>query len=380
MDAIRLGILYSTSGPYGAIGRDCRDGVAMAVEDLKAEGRLPLPLDVTYGDPGGVPGQYLDLAKQMLRDRGCRHIIGTIISQARKDVTPLIEKYDGLLWYICPYEGFEANENILYLSACPNQHLLPVLDYLMPRFGSRVYLTGSNYVWGWEMNRLARELVTRAGGEIVGDRYLPLDETDVDRLIAEVAERRPSFILNNLVGPASYAFMAGVHGLAKGDAAFSPDRCPVVSCDLTECELSEVAPGAAAGQLAAACYFDSVDTAENAAFKQRVAARYGAGRKVSSYFAEAYTAVRLCAETIAAEGSDDPAVVRRALYDRPMPTVIGPVTIDRLTNHASLPFHLGRITADNGFEILASRPPIVADPYLVGTAPDQRLPYLRVVR
>ena len=70
----------------------------------------------------------------MLRDHGCRHIIGTITSLARKEVIPLVEKHDGLLWYMCPYEGFEANDNVIYTGGCPNQHLLPLFDYLIPRF------------------------------------------------------------------------------------------------------------------------------------------------------------------------------------------------------------------------------------------------------
>jgi hypothetical protein len=34
------------------------------------------------------------------------------------------------------------------------------------------------------MNRLARELIHNAGGEVLGERYLPLEETAVDRIVA----------------------------------------------------------------------------------------------------------------------------------------------------------------------------------------------------
>jgi hypothetical protein len=42
-----------------------------------------------------------------------------------------------LLWYMCPYEGFEANENVIYIGGCPNQHLIPLFEHLIPRFGVR---------------------------------------------------------------------------------------------------------------------------------------------------------------------------------------------------------------------------------------------------
>ncbi|MGO8484755.1 transporter substrate-binding protein, partial [Rhizobium leguminosarum] len=68
-----------------------------------------------------------------------------------------------------------------------------------------------------EMNRLARELITNAGGELLGERYLPLEETSVERIVAEIAQRRPIFILNNLIGPSSYAFLEAIKALGDRD-------------------------------------------------------------------------------------------------------------------------------------------------------------------
>lgn len=202
-DTLKIGILYSTTGPYGSMGRDARDGADFAMAEYA--GVEGLAIEPVFFDPHADLAAYLDGARHLLR-AGCRHIVGTITSAARKEVIPLVEKHDGLLWYMCPYEGFEANENVIYVGGCPNQHLLPLFEHLIPRFGARPYLVGANYVWGWEMNRLARELIANAGGEVLGERYLPLEETAVERIVAEIAQRRPSFILNNLIGPSSYAF------------------------------------------------------------------------------------------------------------------------------------------------------------------------------
>jgi ABC-type branched-subunit amino acid transport system substrate-binding protein len=374
-DALKIGILYSTTGPYGAMGVDARDGAMLAIEDCaERSGRAIEPL---FYDPHASLGAYLDGARHLLRE-GCRHVVGTITSAARKEVIPLVEKHDGLLWYMCPYEGFEANENVIYVGGCPNQHLIPAFEYLIPRYGARPYLTGANYVWGWEMNRLARELITNAGGEVLGERYLPLEETAVDRIIAEIAERRPSFVLNNLIGPSSYAFLEAMKALGDRDPAFRPENCPVVSCDLMECELDLIAEGSAIGQLCAASYFDSLDTPENLEFKARAALRYGRNRRISSVFASAYTAVDLCVSAILAAGSDEPQAVRREVHGREWPSLFGPFAVDSRTNHAALPFHLGRINAENGFDVIASRPALEADPYL--TTRGTRMPAkLRVV-
>ncbi|MFT3670669.1 transporter substrate-binding protein [Aestuariivirga sp.] len=374
--AHRIGILYSTSGPYAAIGRDCRDAAEFAIAQYAAV--MPGLVEPVHVDPGASLKGYVEGAITMLRDRGCRHIIGTVTSAARKEIIPVVEKHDGLLWYTCPYEGFEANPNVIYTGACPNQHLLPLFDYLLPRFGNRPYLAGANYVWGWEMNRLARELINASDGEIAGERYLPLEETTVDLLIADIEREKPSFILNNLIGPASYAFLTAMHVLALRNPAFVPERCPVVSCDLTECELGEFEGDMAVGQMSAACYFDGLGSENEKAFRPDFIRSFGPERRISSIFAATHAATALCLEAIHAIGDDEPRAVRQHLYSTTTQTVLGPVRIDATTNHAALPFHLGRINRQRGFDVLASRPAIAADPYLTAQRSAAR-PRLRVV-
>ena len=359
MTVLRLGILFSTSGDYGVLGRDCRDGAMIAIEELR--GACSIAIEPVFGDPGGSSERYIELARKMLLEDGCRHVIGTVTSQARKDVIPVIEKHDALLWYVCPYEGFEANPNVIYTGACPNQHLLPLFEHMLPTYGRRIYLAGANYIWGWEMNRLAREIVMEAGGEIVGERCLPIGDTDVDRIVAEVAARRPDFILSNMLGPSNHAFLRAMRELGRRDPAFRPERCPVVSCDLTECELPEIGLGAADGQLAAASYFDSLDTRANRALKAQVVGRFGPNLRVSSYFATSYATVRLCVEAVTRCGTDDPVQVRTTLGGLEMASPLGPLRIDPATNHANLPFLLGRISGPD-FVILQSQRPSLRTP------------------
>ena len=362
MTSLRLGILFSTSGDYGVLGQDCRDGAMTAIEEL--QGVSSVSIEPVFEDPAGSSERYIELTRKMLQEEGCRHVIGTVTSQARKDVIPVIEKHDGQLWYVCPYEGFEANPNVIYTGACPNQHLLPLFEHMMQAYGRRIYLTGANYIWGWEMNRLGREIITEAGGEIVGERCLPIGDTDVGRIVAEVAARRPDFILSNMLGPSNHAFLRAMRELGRRDPAFRPQRCPVVSCDLTECELPEIGFGVADGQLAAASYFDSLDSVANRALKGQVAARFGSDRRVSSYFATSYATVRLCFEAVTRSGTDDPVKVRAALAGLETPSPLGPLRIEPATNHANLPFLLGRISGAD-FVILQARPAAVADPYLI---------------
>lgn len=363
---VPIGLLYSVTGTYGAIGRDTQDGALLAVEEIDDDAASPVRFDVFSEDPGGNIDRYHRIVKTLLCEHGCRHVIGTITSLARKEVIPIIEKHDALLWYVLPYEGFEACENVIYTGAAPNQHILPLFTHMLAHYGNRVYLTGSNYIWGWEVNRIARELVAATGGEILGERYLPFDDVDVGRMIAEIEHKRPDFILNNLIGRSSYAFLQAYHRLAERNPDFRPERRPVTSCDLTECELVEIGAAAAAGHLCSAVYFEKLDTPFNRRFREKVTARYGAERPLSTFLVAGYEAIRMLAQSITIAGNDAIDPVKAALFARTFETAMGPVVIDPKTNHASLTPYLGRINRDLGFDIVDSIGSVIpADPYLV---------------
>lgn len=354
--SIQIGVLYSRSGTYSLISDACRQGVFRAVADVNANAASPIELVPVERDPQGNIDRYAPLCEEMIREHGVRHVIGCITSWSRKEVIPVLEKSGATLWYACPYEGFEANEHVVYMHACPNQHLVPLLAYVIPRFGANGLLLGSNYIWGWETNRVARDLIADSGGGVLAERYLPIGETDVTRLIAEIKATRPDFILNNLIGTSSYAFLAAYAELGRQDPHFRPDRCPLLSCNLTECELPAIG-NTAKGNLCAGPYFASPAGAGSRPAKD------DAQRPASSFEAAAYASVRVLAKVLAGNAdatfADLPAVFARATFQTPF----GDTVIDPQTQHATLPVVIGQI-GDDGFDTVSRTDSVTPDPYL----------------
>jgi branched-chain amino acid transport system substrate-binding protein len=83
------------------------------------------------------------MAAEMLAN-GIRHFVGCYTSSSRKEIIPLFEKADALLWYPSYYEGFESSSNAVYTGAVANQHLLPLLEYLLSYVGPKAFCVGSN--------------------------------------------------------------------------------------------------------------------------------------------------------------------------------------------------------------------------------------------
>ncbi|MCE6959840.1 transporter substrate-binding protein [Cereibacter sphaeroides] len=348
---IDIGLLYSRSGSYALISEACRTGALAAIAEVNEDPR-DLVLVPVERDPGGNIDLYAPLCEDLLAQQGLRHVIGCVTSWSRKEVIPTLEKAGGTLWYAVPYEGFEASDHVVYTHACPNQHLLPLLDWALPAFGRRGYLTGSNYIWGWEMNRLARERIVAAGGAVLGERYLPIGSAEVGRMIEEIRATAPDFILNSLIGPSSYTFLAAYRALGEQDARFRPDRCPVMSCNLTECELPAIG-AAAEGLIAAGPYFR------------------GEGRFGSSHEAAAHAAVmelaRLLTGRPGAERLALPALLEGA----------APGIVDPQTHHTALPVLIAQVEAGR-FAVRERLAPRPGDPYLTHPAPP-RPASLRVV-
>lgn len=316
--------------------------------DLNADAAATIELVPVEEDPCGNIDRYAPLCEDMIREHGVRHIIGCVTSWSRKEVIPVLERSGATLWYACPYEGFEANEHVVYMHACPNQHLVPLLGYVMRRHGRDGFLLGSNYIWGWETNRVARDMITDAGGRVLGERYLPIGETDVGRLIDEIRATRPDFVLNNLIGTSSYAFFAEFEKLGREDEHFTPEHCPILSCNLTECELPAI--GAAGnGHLSVGPYFKRADAS--------------ASQPSSSFEAAAYAAVRVLAQVLETKTDATFADLPTIFRDRSFDTPFGGTTLDVRTQHATLPVEIGRI-AEGSFELVSRSEAVAPDPYL----------------
>ncbi len=368
-DLIDIGVLLSATGSYGTIGRSMLGGALLAIEEVNA-GPYPFLFRAERVDPGGNLSEYYTTAQRLLAERRIVHVVGCYTSSSRKEVLPLFEKHDALLWYPSHYEGFETSENVVYTGAAPNHHVIPLADYLIDAVGGQGWFVGSNYIWAWENNRILRETLVSAGGRVLGERYLPVGETDVRAIVDQILAARPDFVFNTLIGESAYVFFRTLRRRAQALGIDQPREMPVVSCSLSEPELAAIGPDAADGHLSSSVYFESVETAENrrfvAAWHQRFPELGGASADAEA----TYIAVHLLAKAIAAAGSTDLESVRRAVGGLVLNAPQGEIRVDPDNRHCNLRPRIGRSRRDGGFDIIAeagsaTRP----DPYLVWREP-----------
>lgn len=364
VQTIDIGILLSTEGTYSHMAKSALAGARHALAEINADPRYPFQLQARHINPAGNLAAYSEAVSHFIA-AGIHHIFGTITSASRKEIIPDLEQHNLLLWYGCPYEGFESSEQVIYLGGCPNQTLIPLLRLALETMGQRAWLIGSNYVWGWESNRIAREVVEAAGGSVVGEKYLHLRHGEVTELVENILDAGVDFVLNNLVGDSSYAFLRALDAacLRRGQ------RLAVLSCNFTEAEVEEVAPLHAVRLLSCGPFFESVDPV----FCARQRQQHGAQR-ISHYYVGAWRAVKLFADSLRLAGDSRPDALLAALHHQYDETSPGAHAVLAQNNHAMLPCYIAELQQER-FQLLHSEPqPVMPDPYLSATDLRQGLP------
>jgi len=387
--SIPIGIIISQSGPYHAMGREILKSALMAVDEINQHPDFDFSLTAHVGDPRGVISEYHTVCDDLIRNTGVEHIIGCYTSASRKQVLPIVERTDRLLWYPARYEGFECSDNVMYVGASPNHNVLPLVRYMLANMSRDVFCVGSNYVWTWETNRVTRELVTAAKGSILAERLLELGESAVDHIVDEIVRRQPPVVFNTLVGSSSYDFIRAFHAATTAAGL----DIPMLSCSLCEPEL-KIVGAASAGCITSSAYFESIQLAENRAFVERWKARYGDASNPSVDGQSAYVAVYLLARALRRAGTSRVGEVRRAAAGNRYNSPQGPVWIDGDNNHCVLTPRLAVSNAHGQFDLFwEADAPVKPDPYLTqldvavgpareasGNGSSPRAPHLRVVK
>src|SRR6202022_2786851 len=306
--SIPLGLVFSQSGPYAMMAGEMRKSALMAIDEINQSNEFDFAFAPHLRDPGGVVAAYHTAWADLIREEHVDHIVGCYTSASRKQVIPIVERTERLLWHPARYEGFESSDNVIYVGAAPNHNVVPLVRHMLDQVSSDVFCIGSNYVWTWENKRVIREIVTSAGGRVLAERLLELGETAVDHIVREIIDRKPPVVFNTLVGESSYAFMRALHAAATRARL----TIPMLSCSLCEPELKLIGSAASVGCITSSAYFESIEVAENSAFVARWKARHGGDSDPCVDGLSTYVCVMLLARAIRRAGSAEVGAVRRA--------------------------------------------------------------------
>ncbi|MGD1903301.1 MAG: urea ABC transporter substrate-binding protein [Geitlerinemataceae cyanobacterium] len=351
-DTIKVGILHSRSGTMAISENTVVDAELLAIEEINAAGGVNGKMIEAIEEDGASDWPtFAEKAKKLIEEDQVAVVFGCWTSASRKAVLPVFEAADHMLWYPVQYEGQECSKNIFYTGAAPNQQIEPAVDWLLENKGDRFFLVGSDYVFPRTANQIITEQVKANGGEIVGEDYLPLGDTEVTPIIAKIQQELPDggVIFNTLNGDSNVAFFKQLQGAGLG-----PDKYPVMSVSVAEEEVRVITPEYLTGHYAAWNYFQTVESPENEKWVSDFKAKYGDDRVTNDPMEAAYIMVYLWKQAAEKAGDAyDLEAVRAAAYGETFAAPGGTVTMNP-NHHISKTVRIGEIRDDGMFEIVSA--------------------------
>ncbi len=359
-DSIPVGVLHSLSGTMGSSGRTLVDAILMAIDEVNQQGGvLGRPLHPIIEDGTSDAKVFEEKARGLIQHQKVQTIFGCWTSTSRKAVLPIVEQTHNLLWYPVQYEGMEQSPNIMYGGATPNQQILPALQWGIERFGPRVFLLGSDYIFPRTANQLIKSRLGDHAGQLAGEAYQPLGSQEFQEILHAILNTRPDFIINTLNGDSNQGFFQQLH-----QAKISPQDIPVISVSIAEDELQHIGLEITSGHYAAWNYFQSIDTPSNNRFVSTFQQRYGNSRVTGDPIETAYIQVHLYALAASKAGTTNPEAIRETAANMIFGAPQGLIRIDPKNQHTWKVARVGRIQEDGQFSIVwSSQTPLKPEPF-----------------
>lgn len=361
---VKLGFLNSLTGGMAISEKTVSNVLHMAADEINKDGGI-LGKKIEYVQEDGATDwpTFAEKTEKLLTQDCVAAIFGGWTSSSRKAVKPVVEKFNGLFFYPVQYEGLESSPNIYYTGATTNQQIIPAMDFLAAQGAKTLFLAGSDYVFPRTANAIIKLYAAKLGIKIVGEEYVPLDKDDWTSQVAKIAAAKPDFIFNTINGSSNVGFIKAYY-----DAGLTPAQTPIISVSIAE----EEAPAMGhevTGNYASWNYFQSLKSDTNAKFIESWKAYPNSSGVTSDPMEAAYISLYLYKSLVEAAGSFDVDAVNAAAKAKPITfdAPEGKVTLDGDNHHISKPGHIGRINADNQFDIVWSSDGFIEpDPYLEG--------------
>lgn len=294
-DPLKIGVITTLSGPGGYLGQDIRDGMQLAI-DMEGGKLGGVPVELKVQDDGLKPATGREIAEKFMSDDGIKLLTGIVFSNVAGAVVPDVVDNGGI--YISPNA---APSNMAGAGCNPNYFVVSWQnDALHEASGAAANTLGYKKAFVLAPNYQAgKDAITgfkrTFKGEIVGEVYTQLDQTDFSSEMAQIRAAKPDMVFEFEPGGLGIAFLK-----QYAQAGLNKDIPLVLSEPSIDAVILKAVGAAAIGIHGTAHWALDFD---NAANKEFVAAWEKAYHRPITYYAtQGYDTARLIASALKATG------------------------------------------------------------------------------
>ncbi|MBB2684653.1 UNVERIFIED_ORG: branched-chain amino acid transport system substrate-binding protein [Rhizobium etli] len=347
-DPIKIGVPVGLSGANSVVAPSVVQAAELAVEEINAKGGvLGRPLELEIADDASGAAGAQKAFDSLVFQKEVNVIISMETSAARNAGLPIVSKGDVPYIYTSFYEGKSCNANLFVDAWVPEQQVPPVVDNFIGKQGAKkFFLIGSDYAFGRGMLTFAKTYIEKAGAQVVGEEYLPMDGSDWTAIISKVRSSGADAIITSTAGGAPNVTLtkqlrsSGVT-LPYGNLAVDEGTAKNMGADAKDIILS-------------ASYVTGIDSPENKAFLSAMEKKFGKElRTPNDLSVPQYEAIYLYKAAVEKAGSTDTADVLKALPDVSFTGPRGKISMNK-QHHAPLTMYLGQVKDDGSVAVVDS--------------------------
>lgn len=346
LQTIKIGILCSLTGPMAIEEKPMMEAMMLAIDEINDNGGLlGRTLEPILFDGASNPERYAKGALELIQQEKVAVIFGGGDSISRRNTRAIIEAESALLVYPMDYEGGKPSPRIVYVGAAPNQKLIPAVNWAFQNIGSRFFLIGTDTIYSHVANAIIKDFIYALNAEVIGESYIPIDNTlGLDSIIERIEASRPDVILNSIEGAGNLDFF-------KLLRETHPTNIPTISFDLTENTLRYLTRVHFDKDYAIWGYFQTINSKKNQEFEQAFYDKYGKGRAIDDPMESSYVGVYLWSQAVIDAKSSDPNAVLKNIPNQSFTGPSGLIYMDRETQSAYRPVRIGVVT-DHQFQVV----------------------------
>ncbi|PDS81450.1 substrate-binding protein [Rhizobium sp. L43] len=347
-EPIKIGVPVGLSGANSVVAPSVVQAAELAVEEINAKGGvLGRPVELEIADDASGAAGAQKAFDSLVFQKEVNVVISMETSAARNAGLPIISKGDVPYIYTSFYEGKSCNANLFVDAWVPEQQVPPVVDNFISKQGAKkFFLIGSDYAFGRGMLTFAKGYIEKAGAEVVGEEYLPIDGSDWTAIISKVRSSGADALITSTAGGAPNVTLtkqlrsSGVT-LPYGNLAVDEGTAKSMGADAKDIFLS-------------ASYVTGIDSPENKAFLSAMEKKFGKElRTPNDLSVPQYEAIYLYKAAVEKAGSTDTADVLKALPDVSFTGPRGKISMNK-QHHAPLTMYLGQVKDDGSVAVVDS--------------------------
>lgn len=206
-NTIKIGHLTPMTGFLGALGEYAQQGIKMAVEEINAAGGVLGRQIELISEDSVNPQVASQKAQRMIERDNVALLMGEINSASALTISQVAARNkklfmsigarsDGLRNKDCNRYTFHVDIPVTVMVNAAGEALLRE-GWVK---GKKIFALTSDYLFGHDLSRAAKNFFTRNGGNVIGDELVPTDLMDFSPQLLKIRQAKPDLIATNLGG------------------------------------------------------------------------------------------------------------------------------------------------------------------------------------